>query len=96
MTLEKVSEMTVMDGFSLDGKNATFTGAGRGIGRVLAVALSQAGASVAVEGRDQAGIQAPSDLVKAQGGRSIAAFTDITTPEAIDTRVTATLAGLGS
>lgn len=96
MSRERVSEMTVMDGFSLNGKNAVITGAGRGIGRALALALSQAGASVAVVGRDQAGIQATSDLIKAQGGRSIAVFADITTSEGIDTCVTETLAGLGS
>jgi 2-dehydro-3-deoxy-D-gluconate 5-dehydrogenase len=40
--------------FSLDGKNAIVTGASRGLGRAATVALSKAGASVVLVGRDEA------------------------------------------
>ena len=39
------------DPFSLDGKVALLTGANSGIGRTLAAALGDAGASVAIGGR---------------------------------------------
>ena len=47
--------MPVLGGFRLDGKNATVTGAGRGICQALAVALAEAGAKVSLVGRDVAG-----------------------------------------
>jgi hypothetical protein len=48
----RVPEMGTID-FGLEGKTAVVTGATRGIGRGLAVRLADAGAQVAVAGRDR-------------------------------------------
>jgi len=88
--------MSVMDGFRLDGKNAVITGAGRGIGEALAIALSEAGAAVAVVGRDRQGIERTAETINSQGGRSVAIWADVTTPEGVETAVTETVSQLGS
>ena len=41
----------VLPGFSLDGRTALVTGAGRGIGRTLALGLAEAGADIVAMSR---------------------------------------------
>jgi len=53
--------------FSLEGKNAIVTGASRGIGQAIAVALAQAGADVAVTARDASSLEATVAKISMQG-----------------------------
>jgi 3-oxoacyl-[acyl-carrier protein] reductase len=62
---------------SLAGKNALVTGAGRGIGREIALTLAGAGANVAVCDIDLAAAQATSSDVAGVGVRSIALKADV-------------------
>ena len=54
--------------FELGGKKALVTGAGRGIGRSIALALSAAGADVAVAGRSRAALDETATSIQATGG----------------------------
>jgi NAD(P)-dependent dehydrogenase (short-subunit alcohol dehydrogenase family) len=53
----------------LDGRTAWVTGAGKGLGRAVAVALSQAGASVAVTARTAGDLQTLEAELGAHGGK---------------------------
>ena len=80
------------------GKTAIVTGAGRGIGRGIAMLLAKEGARVVVcdigaslqgEGRDTGPAQETVDAIKKAGGEAIASTLSITEPknaEAIVTR----------
>lgn len=64
--------------FSLDGRVAVVTGAGRGLGRTMAVALAAAGANVVVSSRTPAEIESARDEIRALGRRSEAITADTT------------------
>jgi 3-oxoacyl-[acyl-carrier protein] reductase len=68
MTAEKV----------LQGKVAVVTGAGRGIGRAIALAYAKAGADIVCAARTYAEILKTEDDIKASGGNAIAVETDVT------------------
>ncbi|SMQ93497.1 2-dehydro-3-deoxy-D-gluconate 5-dehydrogenase KduD [Xanthomonas fragariae] len=79
--------------FSLEGKVALVTGANRGLGQGIALALAQAGADIA-----GAGIQAPTETeekVKALGRRFVAIRADLIRIEPVQCILDESLAGLG-
>ena len=82
---------------SLQGKVAVVTGAGRGIGRAIAIGYANAGASVCCAARTVAEIEAVADQINAGGGRTIAVSTDVTnlaSVEAMFEQVQTELGGL--
>lgn len=64
--------------FSLEGRRAFVSGSSRGLGFAMARALSQAGARVWVNGRDQAAVAQAVHALEAAGGRADAAILDVT------------------
>ncbi|MFM8614237.1 MAG: SDR family NAD(P)-dependent oxidoreductase, partial [Alphaproteobacteria bacterium] len=63
---------------SLAGKVALVTGAGKNIGRAIALRLAADGAAIVVNGRsDEAAIKAVADEINARGGRAMAYRADI-------------------
>jgi NAD(P)-dependent dehydrogenase (short-subunit alcohol dehydrogenase family) len=58
--------------FDLTDKVAIITGGSRGIGRALALALAEAGATVVVASRKQEGVDAVAAKIEAQGGQALA------------------------
>lgn len=65
----------------LDGKVAVVTGAGRGIGRSAAIALSQAGADIVLAARSVEGMRETAEIVRAAGRRALVIPTDVTRRE---------------
>ena len=78
----------------MDGRVALVTGASRGIGRTIALALADRGATVVAAARgDHAA--AVVDEIRAAGGRADAASVDVTDPASVDAAVAAALARSG-
>jgi 3-oxoacyl-[acyl-carrier protein] reductase len=66
---------------ALHGKVALVTGAGRNIGRGIALALARDGAAIVVNGRaDKAAVDAVVGEIEAAGGRAMAAMGDVSDP----------------
>jgi NAD(P)-dependent dehydrogenase (short-subunit alcohol dehydrogenase family) len=72
-----------MPSFSLDNQTALVTGASRGIGQALALALVQAGARVIVTARDVASLGPTQALIAAEGGAAVAEALDVSDPASI-------------
>ena len=71
---------SVLDLFRLDGKLAFVSGASRGLGRVMALALADAGADVAISGRTGASLAATVDEIESRGVRGFAIEGDMGAP----------------
>ncbi|HJU16598.1 MAG TPA: glucose 1-dehydrogenase [Stellaceae bacterium] len=72
-------------GFRLDGKVALVTGAGRGIGRAVALALAAAGAELILASRTAPELDAVAAAIAESGGRARALPLDVTDIEAVRT-----------
>jgi NAD(P)-dependent dehydrogenase (short-subunit alcohol dehydrogenase family) len=68
--------------FSLEGKCAFVTGAGRGIGLTIAAALAEAGATVALAARSRDEINAGAKAIAAAGGNALPFTLDVADPTA--------------
>lgn len=64
---------------------AVVTGAGRGLGRGVAVALAQRRHPVVGVARNAAQLAETADLIRAEGGRMLSRPTDVSDPKAVDT-----------
>ena len=85
-----------METRELEGRVALVTGASRNIGRAIALALADAGASVVVNARvaaDEA--RAVVKQIEAKGGRAVASLADVTDEAAVNAMLRATLEKFG-
>jgi NAD(P)-dependent dehydrogenase (short-subunit alcohol dehydrogenase family) len=64
----------ILDRFRLDGRVALVTGGARGLGQVIAAALAQAGADVAIASRSRASCEATADTIASASGRRVLPF----------------------
>ncbi|QBD77839.1 SDR family oxidoreductase [Ktedonosporobacter rubrisoli] len=67
----------------LKGLRAVVTGAGRGIGRSIALALAQAGANVAISARTEADLSSLAAEIEALGSQSLQIVCDVTDVEQV-------------
>ena len=84
-----------MTAFDLTGKKAFVTGASRGIGRVIAVALAAAGADVAIAERSQDGLEQTAREVTAIGRKAFVCPLDVTQQEDVAAVVAEAIKMLG-
>jgi gluconate 5-dehydrogenase len=81
--------------FSLQDKVAVVTGASRGIGREIALALSRAGAALVLIGRDAAALAATRAQILAAGGDALSVELDLLDTAGIDAGFARALAWRG-
>jgi 7-alpha-hydroxysteroid dehydrogenase len=86
---------TILDKLRLDGRTAIATGAGRGLGRAMTLALADAGADIVVTARTQAQIDETAELVRETGRRCLVVTCDITDSTSIEAMIEASLAEYG-
>jgi 2-deoxy-D-gluconate 3-dehydrogenase len=79
----------------LTGKVAVVTGASRGLGRAMAVALAEAGAHVAVAARAKPELEETAHLVEGCGVRAFARTTDVTSYPSVEALMSQTVSVLG-
>ncbi len=84
-----------MNNKPLDGQVALVTGAGRGIGRVIALTLAGNGAALALAARSKAELLAVQGEIESAGGRAVSVPTDVTSEPAVVALVRQTVERLG-
>ena len=80
---------------SLADRVAIVTGAGRGIGEAISLALAAEGADVALAGRNEANLASVAERIEALGRRAIVVATDVTDRDAVEALIEQTVTRLG-
>ncbi len=81
--------------FSLEGKIAFVTGAGRGLGRAGALALARAGAHVALVSRTRSQLEETAAAVERLGRKALVAIADIRSSQEIESAVATVVEAFG-
>ena len=81
--------------YNLAGKVAIVTGAGRGIGKGIALTLAEAGADVTVAARTVEQIEGTAEEIRKLGRRALAVPTDVTKRDQVENAVEQTVSQFG-
>lgn len=81
--------------FSFENKNALIIGAGRNIGRAIALEFARRGARVVAADIDKAGADETAQLINAAGGKAIGVVCDVTSESSVSDAVNAAEEFLG-
>ena len=84
-----------LDIFDVSGQKVLLVGAGRGIGKGIALAFAQAGADVAVTGLTSTGVNQVAEEIRAMGGTCLPLTGDATKAEPMDEIAAKTIAEFG-
>jgi 7-alpha-hydroxysteroid dehydrogenase len=85
----------ITDQFRLDDKAALVTGAGKGIGKGIALAFARAGADVALVARTKDDLDAVAEEIRGFGRNAVAIPADVTEIESLDDVVAKAVGSLG-
>jgi NAD(P)-dependent dehydrogenase (short-subunit alcohol dehydrogenase family) len=87
--------MSVLEQFRLDGKRAFVTGASRGLGRVMALALADAGADVVITGRTAETLEKTAGEIRSRGRKAWTVQADMSIPAECQAACERVLAEMG-
>lgn len=87
---------TALERFRLDGRVAIVTGAGRGIGRAIAIGLASAGADVCVVSRNEDELASTAECIRALGRRASLTVADLCDREGRERALTSVARSLGA
>ncbi len=81
----------MLESLRMDGKRVIVTGAGRGLGRQMALHLAEAGADIVCAARTQSQIASVAAEIEAKGRRALAIPTDVSVSAQVDAMVQQTI-----
>ena len=80
---------------SLKGKNALITGAGKGLGRAMAIALAHEGVNVGLMARTEADLQELAKEIESLNVKAVIAVADVSSIDSVNAAVAQIKSGLG-
>jgi NAD(P)-dependent dehydrogenase (short-subunit alcohol dehydrogenase family) len=85
----------ILDALKLDGRVAIVTGAGRGLGRAMAVKMAQAGAEIVAASRTRAQLEETAAAVAKTGKKCVIVPTDVTDSKQVNAMVAEAIRAFG-